>query len=346
MLLRASFGYLGIILIVALFCTSCKESSVSNETIQPGSRNYEWKTDTIYAPYNLFGKISGTSPVDIWIVNDGDPERAFYHFDGLHWTTDSIRRTIIPTSIYSLSPTSVWCGGCEGKIWHYNGQNWTEKYRHSIMGYPTIIIEDIYAVSEIDIYAVGQYRNQSETERWGLILHFNGQIWEQLTITNVRTEFIKIRKDIDGTFYLWGITNEQYIESTFQFYSFNGQKITQIKSGTLANDQLGNILELGNRVYFIIGYDFFKYANGNFNRVGRLSDSPRFINAGIGRSEKDILIGFLDGIAHYNGDDTEYLIRFSEQVNITGFKIFEKDIFIVAADMRGNNLILHGILRK
>lgn len=326
----------------------CKKDIVNPDDIKLGSRNYTWTVDTIYAPYNLFGDITGTSPTDLWTANSGDADKIFYHFDGVKWNTDLIPRSLSPSSIYSLSSTNVWSGGDRGKIWHWDGSKWSEKYAHVIPGYTegtaNIIFEDIYAPSETDIYAIGQYYNDST--RWGLIVHFNGTSWQQINIPKIRTAFAKIRKDTNGKMYLWGVTNEQFTESTYQFYEFDGVTLTQIKSGTQANDQLGTILELGNKIYFIIGYDFFKYENSKFIKIGRLSALSQFINAGIGRSVKDIFIGLLDGIAHYNGENTEYLIRFPVRVAITGFQIFEKDIFVIGWDQKGNNLIYHGKLNE
>lgn len=327
----------------------CKNDIVSPDDTKPGSRNYAWTIDTVYAPYNLFGRITGTSPNDLWTANTGDAEKTFYHFDGNKWSTDLIARPISPSSIYSLSPTSVWSGGDRGKIWHWNGSVWSEKYIHTIAGYTegaaNITFEDIYAQSEKDIYAVGQYYNDST--RWGLILHFDGSSWQQINIPQIRTAFVKIRIDAtNNKLFLWGVSNERFIESSYQFYEFDGETLLQIKSGTQANDQLGTILELGNKIYFIIGYDFFEYDNSNFIKIGHLSSLPQFINAGIGRSAKDIFVGLLDGIAHYNGENTEYLVHFHERVTITGFKIFEKDIFVIGWDLRGNNLIYHGKLHE
>ncbi|MBW7888802.1 MAG: hypothetical protein H3C35_10675 [Bacteroidetes bacterium] len=336
-------------LVILLFTNAdCKKDIVTPEDIKPGSRNYTWTVDTVYAPYNLFSDLTGNSPTDLWAASSGDGEKIFYHYDGIKWTTDFIPRQFSPASIFSLSPTSVWSGGMRGEIWHYDGINWLRQYKHLISGYnegtANIIFEDICAFSESDIYFIGQYLN--DTTRTGLIVHFNGSSWKQIKIPNIRTTFGKMRKHINGKFYFSGLTNEQFTESTYQLYEFDRTTLEQIKSGLQNNDEFGSILPLGNKIYFIIGYDFFDYLNGQFMKMAHLSNSPNFLNAGIGRNIIDIFLLFSDGIAHYNGTDVQYLFRFSERIAITDWQIFEKDIFVVGQDTKGNNLIFHGNLNK
>ena len=51
-----------------------------------------------------------------------------------------------------------------------------------------------------------------------------------------------------------------------------------------------------------------------------------------------------DGIAHYNGENTEYLFKTQDNIYVRTGIAFEKDVFFVGMDMKGNNLIIHGKL--
>ena len=235
--------------------------------------------------------------------------------------------------------------GGQGKIWHFDGTRWNEQYSFSLNGNTQIYLLDIYATSIMDIYAVGEYFVNQDT--WGIILHYDGGSWRQITIPQIRTAFTKIRKDTNGKFYLLGVTNEQYVASTYQLYQFDGKVLTQIKSGSQDNDQFGGILNFGNLVYFIIGFDFYSYKDTSFTKIGRLSDSPEFLNVGFGRNVDDVFLGMRNGIAHYNGEDTEYLIKTAGDIWIRNGMIFEKDVFLMGRDYsNGNNLIYHGKLNE
>jgi hypothetical protein len=230
--------------------------------------------------------------------------------------------------------------------WKYDGFQWKEQLRLAI-GTDGLrpVFQDIFGLSENNIYAAGLcFAN--DQNKWGIIFHYDGSSWKQVDIPKIRTNFIKIRKSNNGKLYLRGVTDEQFTESTYQLYEFDGRTLTQIKSGTQANYQFGSIIELGGKIYFINGYDLFDYANGNFIKIARLFDQPEILNVGFGRSTKDIFLGMQNGIAHYNSEDTENLVKTNENVWIRSGVVFEKDVFMMGRDSNGNNLIYHGKLNE
>ncbi|MBP9212105.1 MAG: hypothetical protein KBF97_04840, partial [Bacteroidetes bacterium] len=322
----------------------CRNDGITPEEILPGSRNYTWTVDTVYAPWNSFVDITGTSPVDLWTANPGDAERIFYHYNGTAWETDLIPRPFSPKSIYSVSVNDVWSGGLQGKIWHYNGTLWNENIQYIRDQSKSIVFEEIYAISPNDVYATGQY--SADSGYFGIIVHYDGSAWKEVVIAKTRTIFSKIRKSNNGKLYLLGVTIEQFTESTYQLYEFDGSTLTKIRSGTQSDDQYGGILEIQGKVYCIIGYDFYDYVNGSFINIGRLSDAPEFLNVGFGRTTKDIFLGMRNGIAHYNGVNTEYMIRTEGNIFVRYGILFEKDVFMMGRDSKGNNLIYHGTLNE
>jgi hypothetical protein len=339
--------FLTAILALLLFInTDCKKDILTPEEIKPGSRNYTWTVDTIYGPYNPFTSITGSSPTDLWTANPGDAEKIFYHYDGVKWTTDLIPRSFSPFSIISLGQNNVWSAGDLGSIWKYDGSKWKEQLRLAL-GTDSIrpVFDDMYGFSENDIYATGICFASDQT-KWGIIYHYDGNSWKQIDIPKISTNFIKIRESNNGKLYLRGVTDEQFIESTYQLYEFDGTTLTQIKSGTQANDQFGSIVELDDKIYFIIGFDLFDYVNSNFIKLARLSDLSEFLNVGFGRSVKDVFLGMRNGIAHYNGTNTEYLIKTEENTFVRTGIIFAKDVFMMGRDQKGNNLIYHGKLNE
>jgi len=331
----------------SLLLNTCDSNPINgDDDIPPGRRDYEWTVDTLFLPFNPFTGITGTSPTDVWAVGPGgDADKTIYHFDGQVWQTDLIPRPFSPLAVSSLSGNSVWSSGLQGKIWKYNGNEWIEHYRLPTSGDTLVILQDIFAISETDIYAVGQYFISAQ-DYWGIILRYSGNNWEEIIIPKTRTLFEKIRKNIDGKIYLRGLTQQDLNENDYQLYEFDGTTLIEIKSGSQNKDEFGNIIALNSKIDFIIGFDLFSYNRNSFLKIGRLSDDPKFLDVGWGRNEKDIFLGMRDGIAHYNGENTIYLYQSSENIFVRLGIVFEKEVFFIGRDSNGNNLMFHGKLNE
>lgn len=336
--------YFGLPIIIVL--NTCTENPINgDDNIPPGRRDYTWTVDTLFMPFNSFTGITGTSPTDVWVCSPGDADKIFYHYDGISWQSDLITRTFSPLSIFSNSINSVWSSGLEGKIWSYNGAQWSEKYQHRSNADTLIDLISIFDISEQEILTVGQYFIKQDFV--GIILRYDGTVWEELNIPHIRTAFADIKVSDNGKIYLWGVTNEQFTDSRYQFYELAGNNLKEIYSGSQnANAEYGSILQLGTKTYFIIGYNFFSYNGNTFSKIGKLSDDPKFRNIGWGRNEKDIFLGMRDGVVHYNGENTIYLYQTPENVFVREGIVFEKEVFFVGRDSNGNNLIFQGKLNE
>lgn len=325
---------------------SCNTTEPPVDNVQPGSRDYTWTVDTLFLPFNSFTDITGTSSTDVWVCGPGgDLDKTFYHFDGQSWKSDLVSRPFSPKSVSSISSNNVWSSGRTGMIWKFDGSDWFQEYKHSVNGNYDITFENIYTIASNKIFAAGQYFVNQDF--WGIILYYNGTTWTQLNISQLRTAFVKIKESNDDKIYLWGVTDEQFTESRYQFYELVGDNIKEIYSGSQNNNaEYGSLLQLGNKTYFIIGYDFFSYNGNTFTKISRLSDDPKYLNVGWGRNEKDIFLGMRDGIAHYNGENTVYLYQTSGNIFVRKGIVFDKDVFFIGRDGNGNNLMIHGHLNK
>ncbi|MCE7858000.1 MAG: hypothetical protein DYG97_15970, partial [Ignavibacteria bacterium CHB3] len=337
--------FLAFISLTLISLNTCDENPVNGDNIKPGRRDYVWTVDTLFMPFNSFTDITGTSPTNVWACGPGgDLDKTFYHYNGQSWNTDLIPRPISPLSVSSNSINFVWSCGLEGKIWKYCGNEWLEQYVYFANTDTLVVLQEIFAISENDIYAIGQYFVSNE-DYWGLILHYNNSKWQDMTIPKIRTLFTEIGKDkVKDKLYLRGLTQQNLNENDYQLYEINGTTLNEIKSGSQNDDEFGNIFVLGSHIYFIIGYDFFKFNGNDFLKIGRLSDDPKFLHVGWGRNEKDIFLGMRDGIAHYNGDSTVYLYQTPNNVFVRAGIVFENEIFFIGRDSYGNNLMFHGKL--
>lgn len=334
-----------IISLMMLSLSTCDENPVNGDNVKPGRRDYTWTVDTLFMPFNSFTDITGTSPTDVWACGPGgDADKTFYHYDGQKWDCDFISRPISPKSISSSSWNNVLSGGRSGLIWKFNGSLWEQNYSHNVNGNTDITFESILVISQYNIISAGQYF--LNLDYWGIILRYNGTTWTEISIPQIRTAFADIEKSENGKIYLWGVTNEQFNESRYQFYELEGNNLREIYNGSQSTDEeYGSLLQLGSRTYFIIGYDFFSYNGIRFSKIGRLYDSTKFLNVGWGRNEKDIFLGMRDGIAHYNGENTVYLYQSNENIRVREGIVFESDVFFIGRDANGNNLMIHGKLK-
>ncbi len=324
---------------------SCNDNPTTHDDIKPGRRDYTWKVDTLNLPFNPFTDITGTSPNDVWVCSPGDANKIFYHFDGIIWKTDLAYRNFSPLSIYTTSHSSVWSAGLQGRIWQYLYGGWREIHKYTMDSVTHLDLLAITIFNNNEILIGGQYFK--EQNYYGIVLHNNGITWKSLNINLLRTAFADIKISDNGKIYFWGVSNEQLTEGRYQFYEFSGNNLTEIYSGTQnTNAEFGGLLQLGSKTYFIIGYDFYSYNDNSLNKIGRLSNDPKFMNTGVGRNEKDIFLGMRDGIAHYNGENTVYLYQTLGNVFVLKGIVFEKDVFFLGRDANGNNFIFHGTLKE
>ncbi len=324
---------------------SCNATEPTDD-LKPGRRDYTWTVDTLFLPFNPFTDITGTSPTDLWVCSPGDGDKIFYHYDGNTWTTDNVFRVFSPKSIYSLNNINVWSSGREGRIWNYSNNVWNEIIKYSFNSITDITFETIYCISNDNIITAGQYFINEDY--YGIILKYDGRIWDKVALPEIRTAFTDIKINNSGKIFLWGVSNESIGESRYQFYELNGLNLKEIYSGSQStHSEDGSLLQLGSETYFIIGYDFFSYSGSGFQKVGRLTDSSKFRNLGSGRNTKDIFLLMTDGLAHYNGNDMEYLFYFNRtpSTQIYGSALFEKDVFFLVDEApSGLSLVYHGRL--
>jgi len=100
-------------------------------------------------------------------------------------------------------------------------------------------------------------------------------------------------------------------------------------------------------ILFVIENDVFRYRRNKLVPFLHV-DNEHFAYQVFGRSKNDLFISMDDGIAHYNGEDVEYLYHFpSDGMSVTREPcILENDIFYSIRNWGSSdfNLVLHGKL--
>jgi len=332
-------------IIPVILFLSC-HNPVQPDNISPGTRNYTWTVDTIHVPRSTIIKMWGSSPSDIWgIAEAGEFDSTIYHFNGSNWTCDGILRSLSPKSIYGFSKDNIWIGDTEGKIWHFDGTVWSEFTTLNYILNKKNGWEGIWGASPNDIYAVGAYIDDNGLFNNGVIAHYNGAKWELLSnvILNISSSQI-YRSSIDNKYYLDGFRWNPLGDSSF-IQQFDSKNIKTLYSGAWGTSQFGEIALVGGEVLFILGRRIATYDGTNFHDVTYITE-PRYDNGVIGRSKTDLFLWTLDGIAHYNGTDVQYLFRINSNERLQSAIIFDTQIIFTALDYNtGNTLIIKGVLK-
>ncbi|MBX2977492.1 MAG: hypothetical protein KF721_15305 [Ignavibacteriaceae bacterium] len=341
MLLNFIIKLLVLLLLPLLFtAVSCNKPTEPNENTPPGRRDYVWSVDTLYSPNNILREIWGATPTDIWLAGPGGITNydGLWHFDGIKWKPyEKQILGLSPNCIFGLSQNNIWLGGNDGKIWHFNGVNWYQ----TNMRFDNANIWDIYGKSINDLYAIGTR----------FILCKSGTEWnEELTIAQSNNIYMQQILEYANIMYIAGkkpapLTSME--PDTLAFWEYHNKQLKEIFAKPVNQITFVSINKIGKEVYFLLGRDLNRYENGKFIKIMTFTE-PKFGYHVYGRNEKDFFVGMIDGLAHFNGENVEYLIRFENDFTSISTKplIFEKEVFFPVNDyINGYNLVFHGKLK-
>jgi hypothetical protein len=328
-----------IIFILSLFSCNTTEPPLNDDT-QPGRRDYTWNIDTLTTPpYTLVRRMWGSGPNDVWAILSGaDLDETIWNYDGSNWTTDGVFRSIEPASIFGFEPDNIWLGGHQGEIWHYNGSSWEPNTVLVATPNTTITWENIWGENPNNVYAVGAYEDRNLLNNNGVIAHFDGSTWNLLNI-NATGNLVQIYKDKEGFYIVRGI--HYGLIDTSKVFFFNQNKLTEIYSKIATSLYEASICIAGDKVLISYEKNIYTYSNNNF----KLYYHVGFENYGSvleGRSLKDIFLGMRDGIAHYNGNDVQYLFH-SDNPNsfATSWEIHEIEVFFPYYDFSNGRIYMY-----
>ena len=326
-------------LLIVLF--TCKDNPVgpddSNAT--PGRRDYTWTADTIKAYYVSFNGIWGSSPTDVWIADD---DNAIYRYDGQKYYKDKGAILVSPNSIYG-SNNRVWIVGQQGAILKYSNNTYLTEYSAKVDNH-FVWFGGLSGKDYKEIYTAGWVNYPKSNS--GVIIAYNGSSWRNDKVINDSGGFMRMfySSRNDRYYFLSGYVAEDN-SLTYNIFEYDKKYLTKILS-TQGKDGLTSIYRIDDYPYFFIGTKVYRYFNNNSEYIFEISDPNKGGLLG-GRNRKDILVRMQNGIAHYNGTDLQYLIKFNnKRLLASDAMVFEKDVFVTAKDyVTGYSIIYHGVLR-
>ncbi len=327
---------------------SCNSNPTEPEP-QPGRRDYVWTVDTLVTPFNTIQGMWGNSRNNIYVVGPGGMgDDRVWHYDGNKWNKPLEYLAAGPKTIHGFSNSNIWIGGESGKLLNYDGRKWNLKYTYKPKKQFVLSnITDMYGNSPSEIYAVGVTFYNQQTIQRGFVLKYNGSSWNEIYEADYNSQFISVRKDKDRVM-IFGIKAGFGEADTLAFWQWKMNNLKEIYSNSGKNIIFANISQIGDNYYYIIGRDINKYVDEKFSKMMTINE-PNFGYAVYGRSEKDFFVNMVDGLAHYNGTNIEYLFKFNNSFTylinypfITETEVF----FIMYEGAKGLNMILHGKLKE
>jgi hypothetical protein len=333
---------------VTLVLGTCSENPVSNDDLKPGRRDYVWTVDTLNTPFNIYYRMWGSSPTDVWCVSPGDWDKSISHFDAENWSSYGVAGIIVPNAIYGFSSNDVFIGTENGKIWQFDGSNWTLFVELKKSENDWIIIENIWGESLSNFFAFGAYIDNNGSPN-SLVANYKNYNWSILN-TDMLTGIVErlyLNKS-DNKVYLR--TNRlgggEYYDSTL-IYEYVQGKYNELYSSVDTRGQQADISLINNEVYFILGNEIAKRKDNQFQIFLQVTN-PNFYQRIWGRNNKDIFLFMTNGLVHYNGSDQEYLLHFDKlRTQIFGAVLFENEVFFLVYESETHlNLIFHGKLNE
>ncbi len=205
----------------------------------------------------------GSSANDVFVVgsktNSLPGPAVVYHYNGKIWKEIGPHIADAFMSVWGTSSTNVCAVSYDGKIFHYDGKQWTIVMNGELADG----LRKIWGSSSSNIYAVGYI---DESGYRGVVLHYDGNLWTRIYTGTLHSSISEV----------WGDSNSNVfvIENRFEsnvynraFLHFNGYSWTTLPSvpGSVAGIWGTSPTDI--YVHGVYG-EFYKY-NGSYWSVIR-----------------------------------------------------------------------------
>lgn len=352
------FYLLVVVTINAMSCKTTSTGSVVDPIIEnpPGTRNYEWTTDTLYTPSVDLYRLWGAADDDLWAIGKGALlENFLWHFDGKTWSKKQLNNNgwIMPYTIFGFQNNDLWIAGSDGlncTVWHGDGVTWNTSLSYKSQGDQFNSFMKIWGEAPDDIYAIGLCDSLVDSKDWhyGLIFHFDGKSWQRVDIEKIHSVFLDICKEKggNGQYYILGhLFNVIDGSYTISIYEFDKVKIKEIYSLKISSNSYSSMKLIDGKIYFSLNTDLCRYKNDKFIKLKTIEG----INGGSilgGRNENDMFWGLPGGLGHFNGTDLQIIYNIAKTETIMDIKTFDDKVFILLPQSGGRNLVIKGIMKK
>jgi hypothetical protein len=264
----------------------------------------------------------GVAANDLWAIGPAYRNAdCIWHYNGIKWERTPASGFIEPCGIWGSGKNNIWMGSTDASYWHYDGLSWSKFCQYKIEGYDYALTQRMDGIAPNEIFAVG-FAQKEDGEYKGIIMHYDGKNWKQVSIPDLIVIFAKI---------LYNPETDEYI--MFGFVNETGENIIYLFDRKSLKEiaRYPNAIELSkveNKIYLNDGTQrIYRYDKTKFNLFKDFTGT-NYSGRMWGRSEIDFFTDNRDGIGHYNGKDLVTVFkRFNNYWNIYESIVFENDYF-------------------
>lgn len=286
---------------------------------EPGRRDYVWTADTIKAYYIYFSSIWGKTFDNVWAVSMvGGTFENIYRYNGKNWYKET--KTPIGNTV-SLWGTddNLWISTHDGHIWNYSNNIFASSQQFLYEGIE-IDFFSIAGKNNNEIYACGG--KNSPYSKDGVIYKNYGAGWQLNKIIRNSGVIIRARYSaVNDMFYFSAYLDNEAKNDTVRLYEYNGKNLKVIYDNYVSENTSCVINDINGYLYVTIGRKIYMYYKDNFEQILEINN-PNFGGQTWGRNKNDIFIRMFDGLMHYNGSDTQYILKFPENVSFGTSHLF------------------------
>lgn len=330
---------------IILILNTCNNNPVTPDNTKPGRRDYEWTVDTLDVLNNPYYRMWANSSTDIWCISSSSWDKSIAHFNGVNWNLFGVPGIVNPFSIYGFANNNIFIGAENGKIWRFDGSNWILFAELTKDDHDYIVFDNIWGESPNNIFAFGAYPDSNGYANNSVIAHFYNDNWEMINTDELFGIVEHLYKNFsDNKIYIQVIGGREFADST-HIYEYSNGKYYKLYSNIWTQGLQADISLINGEVYFALGNEIAIRRNDQFQLILKVYN-PNFYQRIWGRSNKDIFLMMVDGLAHYDGTDIEYLFHYPFHTQIAGAAMFDKEvIFLVYESSTNLNLIYRGKLK-
>lgn len=333
---------------LTLLQTGCDTTEPKRNNAEPGRRDYVWTVDTLNYPYSPLYRLWGSSPSNLWAISTGDWDKSISHFNGEEWDSYGVPGLNLPSSIYGFSEDNIFVGTLNSEIWHYDGNDWNKFAELNDGKQKNIVFDNMWGLSADNFFATGAFNNEDGLPNNSVIANYKSNSWSIFNTDEIIgiVERLYTNK-LDDEIYLR--TNRlgggEHYDSTL-IYKYKNGKYTKLYGSIWNKGSQADLSRINGKVYFILGDKIAIREANKFKTILQV-DNPNFYQRIWGRHINDLFLMMVDGLAHYNGKNIEYLFNYPYQTQIFGAELYKNEIFFLVYESKSNlNLIYHGILKE
>lgn len=268
---------------------------------------------------NTLYAVSGSGPANVFAVGE---KGTILHYDGSRWRPMFSGTQLDLTCIWVFSGTDVFAAGKAGKILRFDGTHWLES--------PSGSSEDLaglWGSSATDLFAVGSKRVLCPRGPCygGVILHFDGNRWETMTVPEYLPALTSIWGDAEKGVFAFPAYDNSILHYDGRVWQYTQSQLVGTKPWGSSTGRIFTLSPYGEYVYRFDGSEKTRYFDGN----------PRFTSLWGSSDDHVIAVGNAGGVYRFDGDSWTRILGTPEEITSERVHMWgasTTDVYAIHAD--------------